>query len=69
MLYINKDKTLNSESITKAIAHYNSMINTYFMMSLIVFNNSLNFIENLTTALQGRSIDTYKANQDIHSII
>ena len=42
-------------------------------MSLILsynlnYNNSLNFIDNLTTALQSRSIDAYKANQDIQSI-
>ena len=38
-------------------------------MSLIVCNNSINFIENLTTALLGRSIDAYKANHDIQSVI
>ena len=43
--------------------------NTQFSMSLIVCNNSINFIDNLTNALQGRSIDTYKANHDIQSII
>ena len=69
MLDIYTDKKLNSESITTANGLYNSMINTQFMMSLIVCNNSLNFIENLTTALQGRSIDVHKANQDIHSVI
>ena len=45
------------------------MINTQFSMSLIVCNNSINFIENLTNALQGRLIDTYKATQDIQSVI
>ena len=45
------------------------MINIRFIISLIVCNNSLNFIENLTTALQNRLIDAYKANQDIQSII
>ena len=39
------------------------MINTQCIMSLIVCNNSLNFIDNLTTALQS------KANQYIQSII
>ena len=33
------------------------------------YNNSLNFIENVTTALQIRSIDAYKANQYIESVI
>ena len=51
MLEICEDKTWNSESITKANGLYNSMINTQFSMSLIVCNNSINFIENLTNAL------------------
>ena len=55
--------------ITKANSLYNSMINTQFSMSLIVYNNSINFIENLTNALLGRSIDAYKANNDIRSVI
>ena len=29
----------------------------------------INFIEKLTTALQSRSIDVYKAHQDIQSVI
>ena len=41
----------------KANGHFNSMINTLFIMSLIVCNNSLNFIDNLTTALNSMSID------------
>ena len=69
MLEIYEDKTWNSESITKANGLYNSMINTQFSMSLIVCNNSINFIENLTNALQSRSIDAYKANHDIQSVI
>ena len=40
-----------------------------FSMSLIVCNNSINFIENLTNALQMWSIDAYKANRDIQSVI
>ena len=36
MLDIYEDKTWNSESITKANGHYNTMINTQFNMSLIV---------------------------------
>ena len=40
MLDIYEDKTWNSESITKANGLYNSMINTQFIMSLIVCNNS-----------------------------
>ena len=51
MLDIYEDKIWNSESITKANGLYNSMINTQFIMLLIVCNNSLNFIENVTTAL------------------
>ena len=69
MLEIYKDKIWNSESITKSNGLYNSMINTQFIMSLIVCNNSLNFIEHLTTTLQSRSIDAYKTNQDIQSVI
>ena len=69
MLEIYEDKTWNSEIITKANGLYNSMINTQFSMSLIVCNNSINFIENLTNALQSRSIDAYKANHDIQSVI
>ena len=69
ILEIYEDKTWNSESIIKANGLYNSMINTQFSMSLIVCNNSINFIENLTNALQGRLIDTYKATQDIQSVI
>ena len=38
-------------------------------MSLIVCNNSINYIENLTKALQNRSIDAYKANNDIQIVI
>ena len=38
-------------------------------MSLIVCNNSINFIENITNALQSRSIDAYTANHDIQSVI
>ena len=38
-------------------------------MSLIVCNNSINFIENLTNDLKGRSIDAYKATHDIQSVI
>ena len=68
MLDIYEDKTWNSEIITKANGIYNSMINTQFSMPLIVCNNSINFIENLTNALQSRSI-TYKANYDIQSVI
>ena len=49
MLDILEDKTWNSESITKSNGIYNSMINTQFIMSLIVCNNSHNFIDNLTT--------------------
>ena len=49
------------------------MINTQFIRylyrSLIVYNNSLNFIDNLTTALQSRPIDGYKANKDIQSVL
>ena len=37
-------------------------------MSLIVCNNSIDFIENLTNALQSRSIDAYKEHH-IQSII
>ena len=37
-------------------------------MSLIVCNNSINFIENLKNALQSMSIDAYKANHDIQSV-
>ena len=51
ILGIYEDNTLNLESITTANGLYNSMSNTQFMMSLIVCNNSLNFIEHLTTAL------------------
>ena len=69
MLDIYEDKTWNSESITKAKGLYNSMSNTHFSMSLIVCNNSINYIENLTNALQSRSIDAYKANNDIQSLI
>ena len=68
MLDIYEDKTWNLESITKTNSLYNSMISTQFIMSLIVCNNSLNFIDNLITALQSRAIDAYKANQDIHSV-
>ena len=38
-------------------------------MSLILCNNSINLIANLTNALQGRSIDAYKANHDIQIVI
>ena len=69
MLDIYEDKSWNSESVTKANGLYNSMINSQFIMSLIVCNNSLNFKENLTTTLQSRSIDAYKANKDIQSVI
>ena len=69
MLEIYEDKTCNSESITKANGLYNSMINTQFSMSLIVCNNSINFIENLTNSLQSRAINAFKANHDIQSVI
>ena len=68
MLDIYEDNTWNLESITTANVLYNPMISTQFIMSLIVCNNLLNFIDNLTTALQSRSIDTYKVNQDIKSV-
>ena len=68
MLDIYEDKTWNSESITKYNGLYNSMINTQLIMPLIVCNNSLNCIENLTISLQSKSIDAYKANQYIQSI-
>ena len=45
------------------------MINTQFSMPLIICNISINFIENLTNALQNRSINAYKANNDIQSVI
>ena len=44
------------------------VIVSQFSMSLIVCNNSIDFIEHLTNALQSRSIDAYKANH-IQSII
>ena len=69
MLDIYEDNTWNSESITKANGLYNSIINTQFSMSLIVYYNSINFIENLKNALQSRSIGAYKANHDIQSVI
>ena len=45
------------------------MINTQFSMPLIVCNNSINFIENLTNALQSRPIDAYKVNHDIQGVL
>ena len=68
-LDIYEDKIWNSESIPKANGLYNSMFNTLFIMSLIVCNNSLIFIENVTTALQSRSLDAYKAIQYIQNVI
>ena len=69
MLDIYEDKTWNSESITKSNGIYNYMINTQFSMSLIVYYNSINVIENVTNALQIRSIGPYKANHIIQSVI
>ena len=39
------------KSMTKANGLYNYIINTQFIMSLILCNNELNFIDNLTILL------------------
>ena len=46
--------------ITISNDFYNSSINTQFIISLIVCNNSLNFIANLITALRSRLIRLIK---------
>ena len=65
-LDIYEDKTWNSGSIKKSNSLYNYMINTQFSMSLIVCNNSVAFIENLTNSLQSRSIDLFALCASTH---
>ena len=65
---LNRGKSWNAESTTKAAGLYRAIGNFEFLLPLAVARKTLAFTNGVTVKLQSRSIDVMRSFQDIKSI-